>query len=58
LVVVILWRDENAMSAHERLTAPRFIAQAVEASGVPVPTVDRYEVVLWNVDEASGAAGA
>ena len=57
-VVVTLWRDEEAMSAHERLTAPRFIAQAVEASGLTVPTVDRYEVVLWNMESASEAEGA
>jgi hypothetical protein len=57
-VVVTLWRDKSAMSAHERVTAPRFIAQVVETSGVPEPTVDRYEVVLWNVDAASGTVGA
>jgi heme-degrading monooxygenase HmoA len=52
VVVVTLWRDEEAMTAHERANAQRFIAQAVEASGVPEPTVERYEVVLWSVDAA------
>jgi heme-degrading monooxygenase HmoA len=57
-LVVTLWQDEDAMAAHERSTAPRFIAQAVDASGVPAPTVEQYEVVLWNVDdEASGLMG-
>jgi heme-degrading monooxygenase HmoA len=51
-VVVTLWRDEKAMTTHERANARRFIAQAVEASGVPEPTVERYEVVLWKVDGA------
>ena len=47
------------MSAHERSTAPGFIAQAVDASGVPAPTVEQYEVVLWNVDdEGNGSAGS
>jgi heme-degrading monooxygenase HmoA len=50
VLVVTLWRDEDAMTAHERVTTARFIAQAVEATGVPVPTVERYEVVLWDVD--------
>ena len=52
-VVVTLWRDEEAMTAHERANAQRFIAQAVEASGVPKPTVERYEVVLWKLDGAA-----
>ena len=52
LLVVTLWRDEEAMIAHERANAQRFIAQAVEASGVPEPNVERYEVVLWEVGGA------
>ena len=57
-VVVTLWRDEDAMTAHERSRAPGFIAQAVDASGVPAPTVEQYEVVLWNVDgEGFGTPG-
>jgi heme-degrading monooxygenase HmoA len=51
-VVVTLWRDEEAMTAHEQANAPRLIAQAVDASGVPEPTVERYEVVLWELDGA------
>jgi heme-degrading monooxygenase HmoA len=54
-VVVTLWRDEDAMTAHEGSTAPGFIAQAVDAAGVTVPTVERYEVVLWQVDETDQA---
>jgi heme-degrading monooxygenase HmoA len=50
-VVVTLWRDEEAMTAHERSTAPGFIAQAVDATGVPVPIVEDCEVVLWKVDD-------
>jgi heme-degrading monooxygenase HmoA len=50
VLVVTLWRDEDAMTAHEQRTAQRFISQAVDATGVAVPTVERYEVVLWNLD--------
>lgn len=51
-VVVTLGRDEEAADAHERANAQRFIAQAVEASGVAEPTVERYDVVFWKVDGA------
>jgi hypothetical protein len=38
------------MTAHEEANARRLITQAVDASGAPQPAVDRYEVVLWKVD--------
>jgi hypothetical protein len=49
-MAVTLWRDFDAMMDHERESAARLIAQAIEATGAPTPTVDRYEIVLWNVD--------
>jgi heme-degrading monooxygenase HmoA len=56
MVGVTVWRDEEALLAHERDEA-RHIAQVREASGAGEPTIEHYEVVLWHVADA-GDAGA
>ena len=52
-----LWRDAEAMAASDEL-AMRMAAQAREASGMPAPRVERYEVVYADLSGLADTAGA
>lgn len=43
-----LWESETAMAASEE-AANRVRSEAVEAIGSQTPTVERYEVTVWEV---------
>lgn len=47
-ITVTLWESQQAMLASEQ-AANRLRSDVMEALGASKPTVERYEVVLWEV---------